>query len=60
MHEHDVLEGLLVLDLDEEGVLVAGLLLELDHMSVNVVNVLVFKLLEELPLELSAVLLLLE
>jgi hypothetical protein len=60
MHEHNVLEGLLVLDLDEEGVLVAGLLLELDHMSVNVVNVLVFKLLEELPLELSAVLLLLE
>lgn len=48
------------MDLDEEGVLVAGLLLELDHMSVNVVNVLVFKLLVELPLELSAVLLLLE
>ena len=60
MHEHDILECLLILDLDEEGVLVAGLLLELDHMSVDVVYVLIFKLLVELPLELSTVLLLLK
>jgi hypothetical protein len=41
MHEHDILKGLFVLNLDEEGVLVAGLLLELDYVSVNVVYILI-------------------
>jgi hypothetical protein len=60
MHEHDILQGFFILDLDEEGILVTGLLLKLDHMSVNMVYVLIFELLVELPLELSAVLFLLE
>jgi hypothetical protein len=41
MHEHDVLKGLFVLNLDEEGILVACLLLEFDNVAVNVVYILI-------------------
>jgi hypothetical protein len=59
VHEHNVLEGVLVEKLNEEGVFITSLLFQLDNMAVHVIDVLIVQLLVEFPLELSAVCLLL-
>ena len=51
MHVQNVLQRVAVEDLDEEGVLVACLGLQLDDVSVCVVYVLVVQWLVEFPLE---------